>query len=71
MPSQLICHSPSQTRLSGHAGVVVTAGADPDDAGVVTDAGAFDEVQPAANTAMQRHTRRIKKTPEIFIDAFF
>jgi hypothetical protein len=69
MLSQLICHSPSQTSFSGHAGVVVTA-AGPVDWEVTTAAGPFDEVHPAATIAKQRHTRRIHKTPGIFIDPF-
>jgi len=69
MPSQLICHAPSQTSVAGHAGVADAAGAvvmDAEPAG----AGAFDEVQPETNTTMQRHTRRKDRTREFFINAF-
>jgi hypothetical protein len=51
------------------AGAVVTD-ADPADCGVVVAADPLDEVQPAATVAMQRHTRSIHQTPEIFVDPF-
>jgi hypothetical protein len=71
MPSSEVSHAPSQTSLSGQAGVVVTAtGADAAGAGVDgADAGgaAVDDVQPAVSNAMQRRTRRRHTMPVRFI----
>jgi hypothetical protein len=76
MPSSRESQLPSQTSLSGQAGVdwaagaaVVTA-ADPEDAELVAAAGPFDEVQPVIMTAIQRNTRKIHQIPEIFIHPF-
>jgi DNA-binding IclR family transcriptional regulator len=61
--------------LSGHEGVVSAAGAavtdaDPEDCGVVSAAGPFDEVQPATTRVIQRHMRSTHQIPELFIDPF-
>jgi hypothetical protein len=72
MPSMLDCHSPSQTSLSGQAGVVATAtGADepwdPDAGpGVVVD---FEDAHPATTIAMQRNTRNMHTIAECFIES--